>query len=315
MFTDLKKLLFSGGIFKRSSYIAPIIDRILQKIRRLYFAAFCGAARKKSGRAPHFPPKETIPLKTLLRQKRSHFAILCALVLVLCLTACQAGQSASAPQATPEPTAAPEATPTPAPEATPTPQASESPAPGTASDTESHAQSGAQGAEAGAVSVEVEAMYPLLQAHMLAILNGGTFDVENPAYFWQTVSFAIDGCGLDFYSAETVGNALMLSRGVVEEIASGLFETAGDLPEIPESLSGEIQYDADADAYSRPLSGGGYSVAVRDSTAQDDTLKLKADLISEANGQAVASFTAVLVPNTREGNSLLTYSIRSIALA
>ena len=138
-------------------------------------------------------------------------------------------------------------------------------------------------------------MYPLLEAHMLAILNGGRFDAADPAYFWQTVSFAIDGCGLEFYSAETVGNALVLSRGVVEEIASGLFESASDLPEIPDALA-----------------GGGYSVSVLNAAEENGVLRLTLDLVSDADGAAVASFTAELVENTRAGNSLFTYAVRSI---
>lgn len=231
-----------------------------------------------------------------------------ALVLAFALTACQT--AADTPTATPAPTAAPEATPTPAPETTSTPSAVESASP--TPETSPEITPDTSDAENDDISVEIETMYPLLTAHMLAILNGGTFDSADPTYFWQTMSFAIDGCGLEFYSAETVGNALMLSRGVVEEIASGLFEDAGDLPEIPEALSGEIQYDADADAYAHPLGGGGYSIAVRSCTEDGDTCRLEADLIADATGQPAASFTAVLVPNTRAGNSLFTYAIRSV---
>lgn len=162
------------------------------------------------------------------------------------------------------------------------------------------------------ISVEVQTMYPLIEAHMLALLNGGAFDRDDPVYFWQTVAFAIDGCGLEFYSAETVGNALLLSRGVIEEIASGLFESGGDtLPEIPETLGGELQYDAESDAYAHPLGGGGYDIAVSGMTNHaDGSLTLAASLT--AGDTTVADFTVELVENTREGNSLFTYSIRSI---
>ena len=184
-------------------------------------------------------------------------AAACAAALALLLAACGSPAGEAAPTASPAPTAAPEATPAPepteAPESAASPAASESPAPSEAPES---------GGEGASLSVEAETMYPLLEAHMLAILNGGRFDAADPAYFWQTVSFAIDGCGLEFYSAETVGNALVLSRGVVEEIASGLFESASDLPEIPDALAGEIEYDSDADAYAHPLGGGGYSVSV-----------------------------------------------------
>ena len=129
-------------------------------------------------------------------------AAACAAALALLLAACGSPAEEAAPTASPAPTAAPEATPAPepteAPESAASPAASESPAPSEAP------ESGGKGAS---LSVEAEAMYPLLEAHMLAILNGGRFDAADPAYFWQTVSFAIDGCGLEFYSAETVGNA------------------------------------------------------------------------------------------------------------
>ena len=238
-------------------------------------------------------------------------AAACAAALALLLAACGSPAGQAVPTASPTPTAAPEATPAPepteTPESTASPAASESPAP-----SETPESSGENGGDGAALSVEVEAMYPLLEAHMLAILNGGRFDAADPAYFWQTVSFAIDGCGLEFYSAETVGNALVLSRGVVEEIASGLFESAGDLPEIPAALAGEIEYDGDADAYAHPLGGGGYSVSVLGAAEENGVLRLTLDLVSDADGAAAASFTAELVENTRAGNSLFTYAVRSI---
>ena len=112
-------------------------------------------------------------------------------------------------------------------------------------------------------------MAPLLEAHILAQMNGMAFDANDPVYFWQTAAFAVDNCGMTFYSAETTGSALVLSRGVMEEIVSGLFESAAneDLPDIPDSLSGEISYDADSDTYARPISGGGFSVE-EDATVQ-----------------------------------------------
>lgn len=166
------------------------------------------------------------------------------------------------------------------------------------------------------ITVEVETMYPLLKAHVLAQLNGGSFDGSSPEYFWQTVAFAIDGCGLDFYTSETVGNALTLSRGVIEEIASGLFENGGTvLPEIPESLSGEIQYDKEADAFAHPLSEGSFIVVPTFlNENKDGSLTLTADFFAGDSDTAAASFTAVLVPNARSGNSLFTLSVRSVIL-
>ena len=159
-------------------------------------------------------------------------------------------------------------------------------------------------------------MYPLLQAHALAQLNGGAFDPDDPQYFWQTVAFAIDGCGMDFYTAETVGSALVLSRGVIEEIASGLFENGGAvLLEIPESLAGDIQYDNEADAFAHPLNENGFTVSPTALVQNaDGTLTLTAALLTGEDGAQVASFTAVLVPNARSGNSLFTLSVRSLTL-
>ena len=227
-------------------------------------------------------------------------AVLCAAALTVSIVACGSApaESEPAPTSSPTPTAAPEITPTLEPTASPAVDP-------TAAPTE------VPEAQAEDIPVELQPMYPLIEAHMLAQLNGGAFDAHDPAYFWQTVCFAIDGCGLEFYSAETVGNALVLSRGVVEEIASGLFENGGVLPEIPETLSGELQYDAEADAYAHPLGGGGYGIAVRGIIdSEDGSLMLMVSLT--AGDTDVADFSAEIVENTRAGNSLITYSIRSV---
>ena len=50
-------------------------------------------------------------------------------------------------------------------------------------------------------------MAPLLEAHILAQMNGMAFDANDPVYFWQTAAFAVDNCGMTFYSAETTGSA------------------------------------------------------------------------------------------------------------
>lgn len=132
------------------------------------------------------------------------------------------------------PTPSPEATATASPTAEPTVKSTASPAP------ESNEVS-----ENAEITAELEAMAPLLEAHILAQMNGMAFDANDPVYFWQTAAFAVDNCGMTFYSAETTGSALVLSRGVIEEIVSGLFESAAneDLPDIPDSLSGEISYE------------------------------------------------------------------------
>ncbi|MGN0479764.1 MAG: hypothetical protein ACI4GO_10055 [Hominenteromicrobium sp.] len=236
----------------------------------------------------------------MTKKLRALAAVLCAAVLTFSAAACGSAPAENEPTPTATPTAAPETTPTP--ETTAPPSAEPSAAP-----TETPDET-----EESVIPVEVQAMYPLIEAHMLAQLNGGAFSADDPAYFWQTVCFAIDGCGLEFYSAETVGNALVLSRGVIEEIASGLFEGGGDaLPDIPESLGGELQYDAESDAYAHPLGGGGYALSVRGMIDSDDgPLMLMVSLT--AGDTVVADFTAELVENTRAGNSLFTYSIRSV---
>ena len=233
----------------------------------------------------------------MMRKPQRAAAILLCAALLLSTAACSnaPNRGAASPTVTAEPTLTAEATPTASPTAAPTPEPTAAP--------ESEPES---------LSAELEAMLPLIQAHMLAQLNGMAFDASDPLYFWQTVCFAVDGCGLDFYSAETVGNALLLSRGVIEEIASGLFENGGDaLPAIPEVLSGELQYDAEADAYAHPLGGGGYGIAVREVLDDGDGNPiLTADLT--AGGTTVAAFRVELTENTRAGNSLFTYSIRAI---
>ena len=164
-------------------------------------------------------------------------------------------------------------------------------------------------------TAEIEAMAPLLEAHILAQMNGMAFDANDPVYFWQTAAFAVDNCGMTFYSAETTGSALVLSRGVMEEIVSGLFESAAneDLPDIPDSLSGEISYDADSDTYARPISGGGFSVDIQDCVKSGDVYTVTAALIRDENeSEPQAIFTAELVPNPREDNTVFIYSIRTV---
>lgn len=158
-------------------------------------------------------------------------------------------------------------------------------------------------------------MAPLLEAHILAQMNGMAFDANDPVYFWQTAAFAVDNCGMTFYSAETTGSALVLSRGVMEEIVSGLFESAAkeDLPDVPDSLSGEISYDADSDTYARPISGGGFSVDIQDCVKSGDVYTVTAALIRDENeAEPQAIFTAELVPNPREDNTVFIYSIRTV---
>ena len=116
-------------------------------------------------------------------------------------------------------------------------------------------------------------------------------------------------------AAETTGSALVLSRGVIEEIVSGLFESAAneDLPDIPDSLSGEISYDADSDTYARPISGGGFSADIQDCVKSGDVYTVTAALIRDENeAEPQAIFTAELVPNPREDNTVFIYSIRTV---
>ena len=241
-------------------------------------------------------------LAAVLFMKKNLFTCLLAWVCILSLLISFAGCTlAPAAESSADPTSAPTASPTAAPTTEPTaePTPEPTPAPQTAE-----------------LTGEVEAMYPLLQAHVLAQLNGGTFHADDPQYFWQTVAFAIDGCGMDFYTAETVGSALVLSRGVIEEIASGLFENGGAvLLEIPESLTGDIQYDTEADAFAHPLNESGFTVSPEALLQHEDgTLTLTAALLTGEDGTQVAAFTAVLVQNARSGNSLFTLSVRSLTL-
>ena len=230
-----------------------------------------------------------------------------ALILLLCLvlSGCTAGTPAAA-----EPTAAPTAEPTAAPTAEPTAEPTAAPT------AEPEETSGGTGPSGGVTEHHFEAMKPLFTAHILAQLNGMTYDQNSPEYFWQTVVFAIDGCGMDFYSAETFGSALTLSRGVIEEIVSALFEGGGNvLLETPESLHGEIRYDAEADAFSHPLGESVFTVKAESLTQNEDgSVTFTGSLHYAEEETPVTRFTAVLVQNTREGNSLFTYSVRSLQL-
>lgn len=188
------------------------------------------------------------------------------------------------------------------PTAEPTPDPTEAPTPEPA-------------AEPAEITEEITAMYPLLEAHTLALLNGNTYDPEDPFYFWQTIIFAMDTCGMDFYTAETMGSALVLSRGVIEEMASGLFEGAGEaLLEIPDELSDMIQYDQSADAFSCALNEGYFRIEPQTWTQTEEEFELTAAFYIGEDPEAAANLSAVLVPNTRAGNSLFTYTIRSITL-
>lgn len=212
--------------------------------------------------------------------------------------------AAASEHAAETPTPSPEATATASPTAEPTVKSTASPAP-----------KSNEVSENAEITAEIEAMAPLLEAHILAQMNGMAFDANDPVYFWQTAAFAVDNCGMTFYSAETTGSALVLSRGVMEEIVSGLFESAAneDLPDIPDSLSGEISYDADSDTYARPISGGGFSVDIQDCVKSGDVYTVTAALIrDENNAEPQAIFTAELVPNPREDNTVFTYSIRTV---
>lgn len=82
------------------------------------------------------------------------------------------------------PTPSPEATATASPTAEPTVKSTASPAP------ESNEVS-----ENAEITAELEAMAPLLEAHILAQMNGMAFDANDPVYFWQTAAFAVDNCG------------------------------------------------------------------------------------------------------------------------
>ena len=155
------------------------------------------------------------------------------------------------------PTPSPEATATASPTAEPTVKSTASPAP------ESNEVS-----ENAEITAEIEAMAPLLEAHILAQMNGMAFDANDPVYFWQTAAFAVDNCGMTFYSAETTGSALVLSRGVMD---------------------------------------------IQDCVKSGDVYTVTAALIrDENNAEPQAIFTAELVPNPREDNTVFTYSIRTV---
>ena len=239
-------------------------------------------------------------------------ALLCALLLLF-LTGC--ASVPADPSSTPMPTAPPDAhsviypeeiypeeEPSASPTAEPTPEPTAEP---TAEPTPASAE----------ITAEIAAMYPLLEAHILTGLTGGVFDAADPVYYWRTISFAMDACGMDFYTAETMGSALVLSRGVIEEMASGLFEGAGEaLLEIPDALSDVIWYDQAADAFSCPLGEGNFRIEPENLTVSEGVLTLHGAFFAGDDPEPVVRFTAELVPNTRSGNSLFLYAVRSITL-
>lgn len=231
-------------------------------------------------------------------KRRIFFAAICT---ALFLTACSPAAPAASPTAAP--TAEPAATPTPAPTGAPEPSTEVTAAPTPAPE------------ESSDLTGDIETLSPLLKAHMLAILNGGTPDSTDSTYVWQTLCYALDGCGLDFYAGETLSGPLPLSRGVVEEIASALFPGMETLPEIPESLSGEVTYDEESDTYARYLLlDDGFSVSVTAvETGGEGAVTLDVSLLS--GGETTAAGKAVLTPNRRAGNSLFTLSIQSITLS
>ena len=200
-----------------------------------------------------------------MQLRKTILASVLSAALVLSAAACGTAEntqsvcSAAASEHVAEtPTPSPEATATASPTAEPTVKSTASPAP------ESNEVS-----ENAEITAELEAMAPLLEAHILAQMNGMAFDANDPVYFWQTAAFAVDNCGMTFYSAETT--------------------------------------------YARPISGGGFSVDMQDCVKSGDVYTVTAALIRDENEtEPQAIFTAELVPNPREDNTVFIYSIRTV---
>lgn len=101
------------------------------------------------------------------------------------------------------PTPSPEATATASPTAEPTVKSTASPAP------ESNEVS-----ENAEITAELEAMAPLLEAHILAQMNGMAFDANVPLTFGRPRPLRWTNCGMTFYSAgDDRQRAGALSRG------------------------------------------------------------------------------------------------------
>lgn len=123
-----------------------------------------------------------------MQLRKTILASVLSAALALSAAACgtaentQSVRSAAASEHVAEtPTPSPEATATASPTAEPTVKSTASPAP------ESNEVS-----ENAEITAEIEAMAPLLEAHILAQMNGMAFDANDPVYFWQTAAFAVD---------------------------------------------------------------------------------------------------------------------------
>ncbi len=125
-----------------------------------------------------------------MQLRKTILASVLSAALALSAAACgtaentQSVRSAAASEHVAEtPTPSPEATATASPTAEPTVKSTASPAP------ESNEVS-----ENAEITAEIEAMAPLLEAHILAQMNGMAFDANDLVYFWQTAAFAVDNC-------------------------------------------------------------------------------------------------------------------------
>ncbi len=215
----------------------------------------------------------------------------------------------SAPSSAVSPSAAPSAPPeTPTPSPSPTPAPTASPAP----ETDGGEKDASQAPQETEIIPEWQAMQPLLEARALLLLNGE--DAQTASGFWHAASFAIDGCGTWFASGEALGSALTLPASVLEEIGSGLYEDFSALPEIPEGMEGDVSFDAQADAYTRQTSEIGMPLEISSAAAlEDGAVQLVCALSPAVSDGEPYRFTFVIVPNPRPGNTVFTWSIRSVS--
>lgn len=149
----------------------------------------------------------------------------------------------------------------------------------------------------GEVPEAVTAMSPLIQAHATALVDGMTFDSEDPAYYWWAIKYAVDLCGENHPLAEKMEGGVKLPRQAVQEFAAALFADYSDLLPIPEDMAELIQYDADYDAYIFALGGGGYGLELGKYSMENGDPTLEVSLVSGADGSVSGTWKAIMVHN------------------
>jgi hypothetical protein len=81
-------------------------------------------------------------------------------------------------------------------------------------------------------------------------------------FFWASLYYMLGIYGEEDTRAEVTGDTVSFPSEVVRDYAASLFTDYADLPEIPESLRGSIDYDAQSDTYVLARGSAGLSETV-----------------------------------------------------